>query len=396
MIKALDGIKVLDLSRYGPVRYCTVSLAQLGAEVITIEDPTFAEGPRAEVFCNDTNVRYRILNRGKKSMLLNLKLEEGKQIFYQLAKETDVITEANRPGVAQRLRVDYETIKKINPRIIYCSITGYGQTGPYALRPGHDINYVALGGVLSLTGERDRPPVSLGAPIADVGSSMLAVSSIMAALMLRERTGKGTYIDVAMMDTVLYFLWFQAGRFYLDGKSCQRGTVWAYGADPRNNIYETKDGKYVTLSCFEPWIWENFCRVIGREDLTIGLQDIELQSPNQRTEEILSILREIFRSRTREEWVSLLGEENVNFSPVLDLDEVFDEPYVSHRQMIVEVKHPRLGSTKGLGFPVKFSDMETSGERPIPTYGEHTEEVLTKLGYSREDIAKLSDQRVIR
>jgi crotonobetainyl-CoA:carnitine CoA-transferase CaiB-like acyl-CoA transferase len=273
---ALKGINILDLlpTRVYPGAFSTWILGDLGAEVINIEPPPEARAQVAKTIMALTDeeerkrAAYDPINRNKKSVALNLKTEEGRHIFYQLAEKADIIVEGFRPGVVKRLGVDYETIAKINPKIIYCSMSGYGQDGPYHDLPGHDINYVAMGGALNLIGDREGKPVIPLNLVGDIaGATLHATVGILTALIARGKTGKGQHIDISYTDSVISLVSIMLSRDYFQNEIIpKRGESCLSGAYPYYSIYETKDGRFVTIGCVEPWLWENLCRVIGRED----------------------------------------------------------------------------------------------------------------------------------
>jgi len=388
----LHGVKVLDLSRYGPGRYCSMILADLGAEVITVEIPRTA-GQNIAMMIDDTEAHYLGLNRNKKSIAVNLKKDKGKEIFYRLAEKVDVILETNRPGALKRRGMDYDTVSKLNPRIIYCSITGYGQEGPYARRPGHDINFVGISGILGLSGSRNGPPSYLVSPmIADVlGGTNQAVIAIIAALYARDRTGRGQYIDVSSTDGALFYHWVHAPQFFRDGVSPER-TESPTGSDMAwMNVYKAKDGKYFTIGCFEPWLWANLCRLVGREDLIpkhFGTLEEQHES--------YQALSEVFATKNRDEWVKLLDEADVCVAPVYNFKEMFSDPHFKHHKVVVRKRHPKLGTVKLLNTPFKFSDTKAGVRTRPPLWAEHTSEVLSSLlGYSEKKIARLLKEEVI-
>jgi len=393
MTTPLIGIKVLELSRVAPGAYCGMILGDMGADILKIEEPRkpglvgsglspIGEGAEREA-------AYNALNRNKKSIVLNLKSGEAKKIFFKLAEKVDVVVEGFRPGVVKRLGVDYGAVKKINPGIVYCSISGYGQDGPYRDLPGHDLNYISIPGILSLIGQRDGPPTIPGNLLADyAGGGMHAALGILAALMARERTGKGQFVDIAMADGVLSLMSREASVYFLSEVVPERGKTLLTGAVPDYNVYETKDGKYISIACLEPQFWNNLCQVLGREDL------IPHQTNEEKKEEIFSSFREIFYTKTRDEWLTLLRQTDVCVAPVNTLDEALSDPQVSHRQMVVEVDSPTVGKVKQVGISVKLSETPGQIRNLAPVLGQHTHEVLRDLGYSKEHIEELRNTGV--
>jgi crotonobetainyl-CoA:carnitine CoA-transferase CaiB-like acyl-CoA transferase len=372
-------------------------LADMGAEVIKVEQPASSrrgplsgqgagpEGENAHIFSS--------IDRNKKSIALNLKSEDGKTVFYKMVEGADVVIESNRPLVAKRLGVDYETVSRINPRIIYCSITGYGQDGPYRDMPGHDINYLALSGVLGiLNGGGSGPPIVSGIKLADVGGGGLqATIGILLALRARETTGKGQYVDIAMADGILSWLLLPSAMYFSDGKLPEPGAIAMDGTRPGFNVYETKDGGYISLGLREPKLFENLCRAIGREDLVS-----EQNAPSPRREEVIAELQKIFLTRARDEWFQILKDNDVSVSPVNKLDETLSDPHFRHRKMIVELDHPDVGKVKQLGIAIKLSETPGRIERFAPDLGENSDEVLRELGYSEEEVERLRKTGAIK
>ena len=400
MTLPLEGIRILDMSRVAPGAYATMILGDLGAEVIKIEqaydpgNPPVGSGVSPMMGEEgEREAAYQALNRNKKSIVLNLKAEEARQIFYQLAREADVIMEVFRPGVVKRLGVDYETISKINPRIIYCSLTGYGQDGPYQDLPGHDLNYISLGGALSMIGPAKGPPSIPLNLVADyAGGSFHVVMGILAALVAREKTQKGQYVDISMMDGVLSQLTLIAIDYFYQGIIPQRGESFLCGGVPQYNVYETKDGKYISLGCLEHHFWENLCRVLGREDF-ISYDYDKLEG--EKREEIFAFLRQTFLTKTRDEWFELFRDKNIAVGKVYTIDEAFNDPQVLHRQMIVEVPHPSLGKVKQVGIALKLSDTPGEIRSTAPVLGQHTDEILQQLGYNKSQVEGLREKGVL-
>jgi len=400
---ALEGVKILDLSRLIPGTFCTMLLGDLGAEVLKIEAPGVNEFrgssralPEEE---NRKAAAYYAPDRNKKSIVVNLKSEAGREIFYRLSRHADVIVEGFRPGVAKRLRIDYETISKLNPKIIYCSLSGYGQDGPYHAFPGHDINYIAMAGILGLIGSSEGPPVIPLNLVADfAGAALYGALGISVALVARNKTGKGQYVDMAYMDgAVSLMTWFTCGYFF-DGSMLKRGESWLHGAYPYYGVYETKDGKHITIGCLEPHFWENLCRFLGKEEYIpyhFALEHTFHKPEDGKWDEIRSSLKQIFLTKTRDEWFELLIHNDVPAGKVYTPDEVFRDPQVLHRQMVIEVEHPTLGKIKQVGIAPKLSSTPGKVRSLSPLPGEHTDEILQELGYKREEIGNLRQEGVV-
>ena len=400
---ALEGVRILDLSRLIPGTFCTMLLGDLGAEVVKIEAPGVSEfmgssGPLGEEKSRKM-AAYYAPNRNKKSVVINLKSQAGQEIFYGLSQRADVIVEGFRPGVAERLGIDYETIEKLNRKIIYCSLSGYGQDGPYRAFPGHDINYIAMAGILGLIGHDEGPPVIPLNLVADfAGAALYAALGIAVALVARNRTGRGQYVDVAYMDGAVSLMsWFTCGYFF-DGSVLRRGQSWLHGAYPYYGVYETKDGKHITIGCLEPHFWENLCRFLGKEEYISYHFEPEhtFQKPeDEKWDEIRSFLRQVFLTRTRDEWFDLLIRNDVPAGKIHTPDEVFTDPQVLHRQMVIEVEDPILGKVKQVGVAPKLSNTPGKVRSLSPLPGEHTNEILRELGYEWEEIQDLREEGAI-
>jgi alpha-methylacyl-CoA racemase len=398
---ALEGIKILDLSRAAPGPFCTMILGDLGAEVVRIEAPPGASKLRGRTVDEEErrSIAYQPFGRNKKSIGLNLRSEEARRIFYKLVEKADVIVEGFRPGVVRDLGVDYETINKINPRIVYCSITSYGQDGPYRDVIAHDLNSIAMAGALQLIGARGGEPVIPLNLLADYGGSgMCAAIGILSALMARSKTGKGQYVDISMLDSVILLLAQATVGYFKENVVPKQGETNLGGAYPYYNFYKTKDGKYVTIANVEPWLWENFCREIGREDFIPFHPENKhfLYAPEgEKWQEISTYLKQLFLTKTRDEWFELLSKKNIFIGKAYSLDEVFKDPQVLHRQMVVEIEHPTEGKIRQVGIAIKLSD--TPGKvRSLPSsLGDNTDEVLTGLGYNGKRIDELRKEGAI-
>ena len=388
---ALDGINILDLTWQGPGPLATMILGDLGAEIIQIGATPSAGARQAIRVTGQRAVAYQAVNRNKRNLLLDLKSEEGRRIFHHLAREADVIVDGFRPGVSERLGIDYATVSWINPEIIYCAITGYGQDGPYRDLPGHDINYISMAGVLNLIGEADRQPVVPLNLIADYGAGGKdAAIGILGALIARGKTGRGQYIDISLTDSAISLLTESVlGSYFQSGVEPGRGDHALGGGFPGYNIYQAKDGRYITIGCLEPWLWENFCQAIGREEF------VPYQSRRDEWGELSAYLKQLFLTRTRDEWFDFLSQRDVPVGKVYSLDEVFNDPQVIHRRMAIELEHPAEGPVRQVGFAIKLSDTPGQVRRLPPLPGEHTEEILLGLGYGKRKINRLRREGVI-
>jgi len=385
----LDDIRILDLSRLAPGPFCSMLLGDLGADVLLIEPPPQSKAGAGAGFRGGE--AYDALRRNKRSIVLNLRDDDARAVFHTLAESADVVLEGFRPGVVQRLGVDYETLHKRNPRLVYCSLSGYGQTGPYADLVGHDINYISIGGALGMIGNSpDSPPAIPMNVIADfAGGGLHAAYAILAALHGRDRSGQGQYVDIAMSDGVLYLLAQTISGFFSNGRTPARGDTVLNGAVPAYNVYQCKDGGWISLGSLEPHFWANLCRVMGREDYVAHQYD------GAKRDEIFAHFRAQFQTKTRDEWFELLKQTDICAAPVYDLDEALQDPHNLARNMVIEVEHPELGTLKQVGIGTKLSDTPGTVRSAGPVPGQHTDEVLASLGYDADRIAALRGQSAV-
>ncbi|MBI3913739.1 MAG: CoA transferase [Chloroflexi bacterium] len=390
MTQPLAGIRILDLSRLLPGPYATMLLADLGAEVIKIETPVFGDYMRLippfithPQTGEKISAAYLMVNRNKKSVALNFRNTRGKEIFFQLARDADVIIESYRPGAVARWGVGYDTVRAINPGIVYCSLSGYGQSGPYAYRAGHDLNYIALTGLLAANGHADQAPVPPAVQIADLAGGMLASISILAALVGRGKTGEGKYLDVSLFDGALSWTGTVIGGSYAAGTKIERGKLQLNGGMACYNVYETQDGEHITLGAIEPHFWSAFCKTIGREDLSNRPYDYEP----------IAEVAAIFKTRTRAEWLTRFEAIDACIEPVRDFGDVFTDPHVRHRGLIAEIETPGLGKIPQIGSVFVFA---ANHYAPPPRLGEHTREVLGRLEIRDLEIEKLEKAGVIK
>jgi crotonobetainyl-CoA:carnitine CoA-transferase CaiB-like acyl-CoA transferase len=375
MAPPIRNLKLLDLSRQLPGPFCSMILADLGVDVLVVAAPNDVMG-----------IGIPLIQRNKRSMTLNLKSPEGKKIFDQLASEADIILEGFRPGVTDRLGIDYSSMAKLNPRIIYCSISGFGQDGPYRDKVGHDINYLGYAGVLGVSGAADNPPTIMPVQVADIGGgALMATVGILAAVLAREHTGRGQFVDISMMDGSVAWNVFHVLLSLITGQQPERGRTRLTGHHPCYAVYETKDGKYVTVGALEEHFWRNLCVALGVEEF-IPDQFTE----GERREEMFRIIRGKFRQKTQAEWLKELGPIDICFGPVNSISDAFADPQVQARGMIRENNGLKL-----IASPIKLSDTPPAEPTPPPSFGQDTDQVLTALGYSTGAIAGLRQQRVV-
>ncbi|MEX0800565.1 MAG: CaiB/BaiF CoA-transferase family protein [Dehalococcoidia bacterium] len=383
----LEGMRVLDLTRLAPGPYCTMLLGDLGADVVVVEEAPGA-GRRFDIGMSERAQAFNALGRNKRSVGLNLKDERAQEVFYRLSDKADVVVEGFRPGVAKRLGVDYETIHARNERVVYCSLSGYGQTGPYAGLVGHDLNYISIGGALGMTGWPGQPPAIPLNVIADfAGGGLYAAFAILAGVIAREKTGRGQYIDMAMSDGVTSLLAMAAGQYFATGQALRPGAEMLNGAWPCYNVYETKDGKWLSIGCLEPWFWQELCQALGCEEF------VPHQSNREKFPEMFEWFRAKFREKGRDEWFEELRHRDICIAPVYSIDETFADPHVQARGMALEIEHPEFGAVRQVGVGPKFSDTPGSVRSMAPMRGEHTAELLREAGYGDEEIAALKEAK---
>ncbi|MEE4265173.1 MAG: CaiB/BaiF CoA-transferase family protein [Desulfobacteraceae bacterium] len=377
---ALDGITVIDLSRLLPGPYCSMILADHGARVIAVEDKRFlADG-----------LFFNLINRNKEHMSLNLKTDKGQEIFYRLIEKADVLLEGFRPGVVDRLGVGYESVRRANPKIIYCSITGYGQNGPFRDRVGHDANYLSYAGVLDLIGEKDRPPSIPGVQIADIaGGGMNAAIGILLALFARKNTGKGQYIDISMTDGMVGFL--PAALFFrqLTGQEPTRADGILSHRYACYNTYETADGRYLSIGAVENRFWKQLCDTLEIPEYA------PLQYDEKRRAEILQTMRQTFKQKTLDEWDAILADLDICWGKIQSTKEVLEDPLFLERKTVVEIEGKDGKRSKTIGVTVKLSDTPGAIRTPPVDFGESTASVLQELGYTVENIKEFKEKDVV-
>lgn len=383
-MKPMEGIRVLDLSRVLAGPYCTMMLADMGAEVIKIEKPKEGDDARAYApFVGEESAYFMSVNRGKRSMVLDFKEPGDMEIFWELVKISDIIVENFRPGTMEKLGIGYEDIKKVNPRIIYAGISGFGHTGPYRNRAAYDMLAQAMGGLMSVTGEPNSPPVRVGASVGDITAALFGTIGILTALHVRNTTGKGQKVDVSMLDSQVALLENAIARYEVTGKTPGPiGTRHAVIAPFQG--FPTKD-YYVIIPCGNDVLWDKLCQVLGLEQFRDDLRFKTNKARIENVDELEKIISKVTLTKTTDEWVELLNAVGHPVGVINTIDKVINDPQVLARDMIVELEHPTAGKLRFAGSPIKLSDTPAVIEHPAPLLGEHTKWVLRQiLGQNEE------------
>lgn len=394
MTSALENIKVIDLTRTLAGPFCTMLLGDMGADVIKIEEPEHGDETRSWTpFWNGESTQFVSFNRNKRSLSVNLKEPESIDIILSLARNADVVVESFRSGALDRMGLGYTAIKKIKPDILYCSISGFGRTGPLAEKPGYDLLIQAYSGLMNLTGDPDGLPMRVGFSLVDLFTGMMAYGSIMTALYHREQTGQGQWIEAALLDGQVAAMSYHAAAYFATGVEPQRMGSGHPSLVPYQS-FPASDGFFI-LGVANQGLWQRFCRAIQRPDL---LEDPRFVTNDQRVAhraECVEILNQIFRARTVAEWVSAIADAGVPCGPINRVSEVVADPQVLARNMVLKVPHPNVPDLRVTGSPLKLTETPPTVRRHPPLLGQHNEEVLTELGYNARDIARLRGAGVI-
>jgi formyl-CoA transferase/CoA:oxalate CoA-transferase len=394
-MKPLDDLFVVDLSRIlsGPV--CTMLLADMGAKVIKIEPPPTGDDSRqwGPPFIGGISTYFLSINRNKKSLGLNLKSAEGQRILWSLIERADVVIENFRPGVLEKLGFGYSDVSKRNERLVYCSISGFGQTGPYRDRPGYDVIAQGESGVMDLTGYPDRPPVKLGASLADIVTGLYAFQGILLSLLARHRSGKGQHVDVALLDSMVSTLTYQALIYLTTGRSPKRMGTRHPSIVPYE-CFEAKDG-FVNVAVTNQKQWVNFCNVLGFPQIATDSRFEKMEARLAHYDELKQMIDRVLMTMTRAEVIARMSEVGIPAGPVNTVGDVMEDPHLNAREMIVELTHPEYGPLRVLGIPIKLSATPGGVETAPPRFGEHNREILTDIGYSEAEVDRLTKSGVL-
>ena len=392
----LEGVVVLDCTQIMAGPFCTLLLADMGADVIKLEKPEGGDHIRrmGPPFINGWSAAFLAINRNKRSLALNLRAAEGRNVFNRLAEQADVIVENFRPGAMGRLGLGYQELRKIKPSLIYCSISGFGQTGPYRERGGFDLVAQGMSGLMSVTGTPDGPPVKVGVPITDLTAGMYGAYGILSAYIHCLRTGEGQLVDTSLLEAGIAYTFWESSVYFATGEV--PGPLGsAHRLSAPYQALRTKDG-YINIGAATQSTWEALCRAIGREELAADPRFTNSGDRKQKEVELAALLGETFCQETTQYWMETLKAAGVPSGPINDLGQVYSDPHVQAREMMVELEDPNLGRLKNIGIPVKLSQTPGRIRRRAPDLGEHTQEVLLQAGYSDEDVARLRKAGVVK
>ena len=394
-MKPLDDLFIVDLSRIlsGPV--CTMLLADMGAQVVKVEPPPLGDDSRqwGPPFIGGISTYFLSINRNKKSLGLNLKMDDGRRVLWKLIERADVLIENFRPGVLDKLGFGYNAVAKVNPRTVYCSISGFGHTGPYRDRPGYDVIAQGESGMMDLTGYPDGPPAKLGASLADIVAGLYACNGILLALLARHKTGTGQHVDVSLLDGMVSTLTYHALIYLTTGRSPQRlGT--RHPSIVPYECFQAKDG-FVNIAVTNQKQWENFCRALGFPEIAADPRFETMKARLAHYGELRPMIDHAVSKMTRVETMTKMSEAGIPAGPINTVGEIMEDPQIQAREMVMELTHPEYGPLRVLGIPIKLSDTPGVVENAPPQFGEHNREVLSALGYGKDDIEHLRQTGVV-
>jgi crotonobetainyl-CoA:carnitine CoA-transferase CaiB-like acyl-CoA transferase len=395
MALPLEGVRVLDLTSVMAGPYCTMVLGDMGADVIKVEN--FPEGDASRRFdpkVNGESYCFAVLNRNKKSVGINMKDPRGKEAFMKLAAKADIITENFRPGVVKKLGIDYDTVSKFNPGVIYASMSGFGQTGPYGKKGGFDIVAQGMSGIMMMTGAPGGRPAKVGIAMNDIASGVTALYGILGAYIGKLRSGKGQYLETSLLEAGLAWTHWESGAYFGSGE-LPEATGTRHRRSTPYQAYKTQDG-YVTVGANNNKLWTNFCTiVVEKPEWMSDPRFADLPSRMKNIDELERVIEAVFATRPTAHWVEKLDEAAVPGGPVYTYDQILADPHVKARRMVVEMEHPKIGPMKSLGIPVKSTGELLEIRKPAPWLGQHTEEVLREVGYSDNELAAMWSEGVL-
>ena len=392
----LDGVKILDLTQIMAGPFCTMLLADMGADVVKVEKPGGGDDTRrmGPPFINGESAAFLGINRNKRSVVVDLKAEEGVELVKRMVKESDVFIQNFRPGSLERMGLGYDQLKEINPALVYCTISGFGTTGPYARRAGFDLVAQGMSGLMSINGHPGGPPAKVGVPITDLNAGIFAAYGILTAYIHRLKTGEGQHVDASLMESGIACTFWESAMYFATG-NIPGPLGSAHRLTAPYQAFQTSDG-YINIGAANQSNWERLCRAIGRDEL---IEDILYLQPSDRMDNIDSLtatLDETFASESSQHWLDALAEDGVPAGPIYNMEDVYADPQVQAREMMVEMDHPTAGRVKNIGVAVKLSDTPGSVRSPSPLLGQHTDEALSEMGCSDEEIARLREAGVIQ
>ena len=392
---ALEGVRVLDLTQIMAGPYCTMMLADMGADVVKVEKPNGGDDTRrmGPPFIEGESAAFLGINRNKRSIVIDLRSDPGRELAQRMARESDVLVQNFRPGSLDRMGLGYEQVREINPAIVYCTISGFGATGPYAQRGGFDLVTQGMSGLMSVTGHAGSPPVKVGVPLCDLNAGMFGAIGILTAYINRLRTGQGQHVDTSLLEGGIAYTFWESAMFFATGEVPEpKGS--AHRLTAPYQAFETSDG-YVNIGAANQANWERLCAAIGRDELVSDPRFVEPRDRMNNIDALVSTLEQTFAQHSSDHWLETLEAAGVPAGPINDLAEVYADPQVQAREMMVETDHPVAGRVKNIGIPIKLSETPGRFQRPAPALGQHTDEVLTELGCSPNDIDKLRSEGVV-
>ena len=386
---ALEGVKVLDLTQIMAGPYCTMMLADMGADVVKVEKPNGGDDTRrmGPPFIEGESAAFLGINRNKRSIVVDLRSDEGREIVLDMARSYDVLVQNFRPGSLERMGLGYDQVRELNPSMVYCTISGFGVTGPYARRGGFDLVTQGMSGLMSVTGHPDSPPTKVGVPLCDLNAGMFAAIGILTAYINRLRTGQGQHVDTSLLEGGIAYTFWESAMYFATGEvPGPKGS--AHRLTAPYQAFETSDG-YVNIGAANQANWERLCTAIERDELVSDPRFAEPRDRMNNLDELIATLERTFSQKSSEYWLDALEDAGVPAGPIYNIEQVYEDPQVRAREMVVETDHPVAGRTSSIGIPVKLSDTPGRFRKPAPTLGQHTDEVLKQLGRSADEIAIL-------